>query len=139
DLQNDTSVSDLLLATRENYQSIEHVKRYTLLGFGNDQGKLSNVNGIGIVAQILGTDMASVGTTTFRPAYSPVTFGALAGRDVGPLADAVRKTPIHEWHVKAGAKFENVGQWKRAWYYPRSGESMHDAVNRECLAVQQSI
>jgi sarcosine oxidase subunit alpha len=139
DLQNDTSVGDIAMALRENFRSIEHIKRYTLLGFGTDQGKLSNVNGIGIVAQCLGTDIGSVGTTTFRPAYSPVTFGALAGREVGALFDPIRKTPIHEWHVDAGALFENVGQWKRAWYYPRASETMNDAVQRECLATQRSI
>jgi len=139
DLQNDTSAADIQMAIRENYCSIEHVKRYTLLGFGTDQGKLGNVNGIGIVAKCLGTDIASVGTTTFRPAYSPVTFGALAGRDVGSLFDPTRKTPMHGWHVKAGALFENVGQWKRPWYYPLAGESMGDAVKRECLATQKSV
>lgn len=139
DLQNDTSVGDIAMALRENFRSIEHIKRYTLLGFGTDQGKLANVNGIGIVAQILGTDIGSVGTTTFRPAYSPVTFGALAGREVGALFDPIRKTPMHEWHVEAGARFENVGQWKRAWYYPRGSESMEEAVRRECLATQKSV
>ena len=139
DFQNDTSVSDIVMAVRENYQSIEHVKRYTLLGFGTDQGKISNVNGIGVVAQFLGTDLPSVGTTVFRPAYSPVAFGALAGRDIGKLFDPVRKTPMHEWHVNAGATFENVGQWRRAWYYPRPGETMEDAVRRECLATQQGV
>ena len=139
DFQNDTSAADLRLAVCENYRSIEHVKRYTLLGFGTDQGKISNVNGIGIVAQYLGKDINSVGTTTFRPAYSPVTFGTLAGRDVGRLFDAVRKTPMHEWHVAAGAEFENVGQWKRPWYYPQRGESLEAAVRRECLATQRSI
>jgi len=139
DLQNDSSVADIAMAVRENYRSIEHIKRYTLLGFGTDQGKLGNVNGIGILAQLLGTDMASVGTTTFRPPYSPVTFGALAGRDIGLFYDPVRKTPLHQWHVQAGAVFENVGQWKRPWYYPLPGESMQDAVNRECLATQRSV
>lgn len=139
DFQNDTTVSDIAMAVRENYRSIEHVKRYTLLGFGTEQGKLGNVNGIGIVARILNTDIPSVGTTTFRPAYSPVTFGALAGRDIGALFDPTRKTPIHDWHVKAGAPFENVGQWKRAWYYPRNGETMDLAVRRECLATQRGV
>jgi sarcosine oxidase subunit alpha len=139
DFQRDTSVADLALAARENYQSIEHIKRYTLLGFGTDQGKVSNVNGIGVVAQVLGTEIQSVGTTTFRPPFTPVTFGALAGRDVGALFDPVRKTPMHEWHVKAGALFENVGQWKRAWYYPLPGESMADAVRRECIAIQNGV
>ncbi len=139
DFQRDTSVADLVLAARENYRSIEHIKRYTLLGFGTDQGKVSNVNGIGVVAQYLGTDLQAVGTTTFRPPFSPVTFGALAGRDIGALFDPVRKTPFHEWHVQAGALFENVGQWKRAWYYPRPGEAIEDAVRRECLATQSGV
>jgi sarcosine oxidase, subunit alpha len=139
DFQRDTCVADLVLAARENYQSIEHIKRYTLLGFGTDQGKVSNVNGIGVVAQLVGSDIPAVGTTTFRPPFSPVTFGAIAGRDIGALFDPVRKTPFHEWHVEAGALFENVGQWKRAWYYPRPGESMDDAVRRECLATKNGV
>jgi len=139
DLQNDTSVADIAMAVRENYRSIEHVKRYTLLGFGTDQGKLGNVNGIGIVAHLLNCEIPQVGTTTYRPAYSPVAFGALAGRDVGTLFDPVRKTPFHEWNTQAGAEFENVGQWKRAWYYPRGGESIHDAVKRECLATKHGV
>lgn len=139
DFQNDTTAADIAMALRENYQSIEHVKRYTLLGFGNEQGKLGNVNGIGVVAHLLHKDLSSVGTTTFRPAYSPVTFGALAGRDVGSLFDPVRKTPIYEWHVKSGAAFENVGQWKRAWFYPHQKETLDEAVKRECLATQKGI
>lgn len=139
DFQRDTSVADLVMAVRENYRSIEHIKRYTLLGFGTDQGKTSNVNGIGVVANFLGADVQAVGTTTFRPPFTPVTFGALAGRDVGALFDPIRKTPLHEWHVERGALFENVGQWKRAWYYPRPGESMEDAVRRECLATRDGI
>lgn len=139
DLQNDTSAADIQLAVRENFRSIEHVKRYTRLGVGTDQGKLGNLNGIGIVADLLNVDIPSVGATAFRPPYSPVTFGTLAGREIGPFSDPVRKTPIHQWHVEAGAVFENVGQWKRAWYYPRAGESMGDAVRRECLAAQASV
>jgi sarcosine oxidase subunit alpha len=139
DFQNDTTVGDLAMALHENYRSIEHIKRYTLLGFGTEQGKLGNVNGIGIIAELSGRDIPSIGTTRFRPAYSPVTFGALAGRDIGLLFDPIRKTPMHEWHVAAGATFENVGQWRRAWYYPRSTESMEDAVRRECLATQCGV
>jgi sarcosine oxidase subunit alpha len=139
DFQNDTSVADIVMAARENFHSIEHVKRYTLLGFGTDQGKLSNVNGIGVLSAALGKDMAAIGTTTFRPAYTPVTFGALAGRDIGALADPLRKTPMDRWHEKAGAMFENVGQWRRPWYYPQPHETLHDAVRRECLATQRSV
>ncbi len=139
DYQNDTTAADIHLAVRENYRSIEHVKRYTALGFGTDQGKLGNINGMAILAERLGQGLEETGTTTFRPAYTPVTFGAIAGHDVGELFDPVRKTPMHAWHVQAGAEFENVGQWKRAWYYPKPGETMHDAVARECLATHNSI
>ena len=140
DFQNDTSADDILLAAREGYQSIEHVKRYTALGFGTDQGKLGNINGMAILAQTLNQSPADTGTTTFRPMYTPVPFGALAGMELGPqLYDPIRKTAMHEWHVSQGAEFENVGQWKRPWYYPKSGESMQQAVNRECVAVRKQV
>ncbi len=140
DPQNDVGASDIMLAAREGYHSVEHVKRYTAMGFGTDQGKVGNINGMGILAQALGNDIPTTGTTTFRPNYTPVTFGAMAGRDIGPeLFDPVRKTALHQWHVEHGAKFENVGQWKRPWYYPKPGESMQDAVNRECLATRNSV
>jgi len=127
------------LAAREGYRSVEHFKRYTTTGMGTDQGKTGNVNALAILARELGSEIPSVGTTTFRPPYSPVTFGALAGRDIGELADPVRMTPIHHWHVAHGAKFEDVGQWKRPWYYPKGGESMREAVDRECLATRNAI
>ena len=139
DYQNDTAAADIELAVREGYESVEHVKRYTAMGFGTDQGKLGNVNGAAILAASLGQDIGSTGTTTFRPAYTPVTFGAIAGGEPGPLFDPVRKTALHDWHEEHGAEFENVGQWKRPWYYPKAGESMHEAVNRECLATRQSV
>ncbi|MFT5392713.1 MAG: sarcosine oxidase subunit alpha, partial [Gammaproteobacteria bacterium] len=140
DLQNDVTASDIMLAVREGYRSVEHVKRYTAMGFGTDQGKVGNVNGMAILAQTLGEGIASTGTTTFRPNYTPVSFGALAGRDVGvELFDPVRRTALHQWHVENGAVFENVGQWKRPWYYPRTGESMHDAVIRECRAAREGV
>ncbi len=139
DLQNDVTAADLKLALREGYRSIEHVKRYTTTGMGTDQGKTSNVNAIGIVAEHFGVPLPSVGVTTFRPPYTPVSFGAYAGRDVDDLLDPVRKTPIHPWHEQAGAVFEDVGQWKRPWYYPRGGEDLHAAVEREVLACRESI
>jgi sarcosine oxidase, subunit alpha len=139
DLQNDVGASDIVLAAREGYHSVEHVKRYTALGFGTDQGKLGNINGMGILAQALGQDIPSTGTTAFRPNYTPVTFGAIAGADVGDLFDPIRKTAMHQWHEQHGALFENVGQWKRPWYYPKAGESLHDAVNRECVATRASV
>jgi len=100
------------------------------LGFGTDQGKLGNVNGMGILAKHLGIGIGEVGSITFRPAYTPVSFGAIAGRNLGDLFDPVRKTAMHQWHVEYGAEFENVGQWKRPWYYPQPGEDLHRAVNR---------
>lgn len=139
DLQNDTTTADIKLASREGYQAIEHVKRYTALGFGTDQGKLGNINGAAILASTLGNEIAKTGTTTFRPPYTPVTFGAIAGRDVKALYEPVRKTALHEWHETAHAEFENVGQWKRPWYYPQRGETMQEAVNRECLAVRSGV
>lgn len=139
DFQNDVAAADIALAAREGYRSIEHVKRYTALGFGTDQGKLGNINGMAILARALGQDLAATGTTTFRPNYTPVTFGALAGRDLGELFEPVRKTALHEWHVDNGAAFENVGQWKRPWYFPRAGETMREAVRRECLAARNGV
>jgi sarcosine oxidase subunit alpha len=139
DFQLDVTAASIELAAREGYQSIEHVKRYTALGFGTDQGKLGNVNGVAILARALGQDMAATGTTMFRPAYTPVTFGAIAGRDVGELFDPERTTAMHRWHLEHGAEWENVGQWKRPWYFPRPGESQREAVDRECLAVRNSV
>jgi len=140
DYQNDTTAADIRLAAREGYESIEHVKRYTALGFGTDQGKLGNINGMAILAGEIGRRPGDIGTTTFRPNYTPVTFGAIAARDVGAeLFDPVRKTAMHEWHAEHGALFENVGQWKRPWYYPRAGESMNEAVDRECRAVRAGV
>ena len=139
DLQNDVIASDIELAAREGYQSIEHVKRYTALGFGTDQGKLGNINGMAILARALGNDIPSTGTTTFRPNYTPVTFGAIAGRDLADMFEPIRKTALHQWHEQQGAVFENVGQWKRPWYYPKVGETMHEAVSRECLATRNGV
>jgi sarcosine oxidase, subunit alpha len=139
DFQNDTSVADIRLAVREGYRNVEHVKRYTALGFGTDQGKLGNINGMAVLAECLGKSIPEVGTTTFRPAYTPVSFGVGAGENVGELYDPVRKSAIHEWHVAAGAPMENVGQWHRPWYFPRDGEDLRAAVARECLAARQSV
>lgn len=139
DLQNDVAASDIHLAIREGFESMEHVKRYTALGFGTDQGKTGNINGMGIVANILGRKIPQVGTTTFRPNYTPVTFGTLAGGELGDLFDPIRTTAIHGWHDQHGALFEDVGQWKRPWYYPRNGEDLDSAVAREVLAVRNDV
>ncbi len=139
DFQNDVTAADIRLAAREGYRSVEHTKRYTTTGMGTDQGKTSNVNALAILGDARGQPIPQVGTTTFRPPYTPVTFGALAGRDLGALMDPVRRTPMHGWHEAHGALWEDVGQWKRAWYYPRNGESMRDAVSRECVAARSAI
>ncbi len=139
DFQNDVTTKDLALATREGFRSIEHVKRYTTTGMATDQGKTSNVNALGVVAAALGTDMASLGHTTFRAPFTPVTFGTLAGEARGALFDPVRRTPTDPSARERGAIFEAVGQWERARFFPRVGEDMHAAVARECRAVRQSV
>ena len=123
---------------REGYHSVEHVKRYTTTGMATDQGKTSNINAMAILARERGADIPSVGTTTFRMPYTPTSIGMIAGRDIGGLFDPVRTTPMDKWHREAGAKFEHVGQWMRAWYYPQAGESMQEAVTREVLAARQT-
>ena len=139
DFQNDVTAADLKLAAREGFRSVEHVKRYTTTGMGTDQGRTSNVNALAILSATLGQDIPAVGTTTFRPPYTPVAFGAIAGRNIGRLFDPVRRTPIHAWHEAQGAKFENVGQWVRAWHYPKAGETLHAAVNREVKAARTGV
>lgn len=143
DLQNDVTAAGIELATREGFESIEHIKRYTAMGFGTDQGKLGNINGMAIAARCLNRSIPEVGTTVFRPNYTPVTFGAIVGRHCRDLFDPERYTALHQWHVERGAEFEDVGQWKRPWYYPQkmSGktETMHEAVARECLAVREKV
>jgi len=138
DYQNDATAKDIKLALREGYRSIEHVKRYTTTGMGTDQGKLGNMHALGIIADTAGVKMSELGTTTFRPPYTPLSFGAIVGRNVGEYFDVFRKTPIHDWHVKNKAEFENVGQWKRAWYYPIKNETMHEAVQRESRSAREN-
>jgi sarcosine oxidase, subunit alpha len=139
DLQNDVTAGDIQLALGEGYRSIEHVKRYTTTGMGTDQGKTANVNALGIVSDTTGQPIATIGVTTFRPPYTPVTFGAIAGRNCGVMFDPARRTPMHAWHEAHGAVFEDVGQWKRPWYYPSAGEDMAAAVAREVKAARTGI
>jgi len=138
DYQNDVTAAGIEVATREGFESIEHVKRYTAMGFGTDQGKLGNINGMAIVAKSVNKTIPETGTTIFRPNYTPITFGAIAGRNCSALFDPKRYSAMHRWHLEQGAEFEDVGQWKRAWYYPKAGESMQDSLNRECKAVRAS-
>ena len=139
DFQNDVTAKDIRLAVREGFESVEHVKRYTTTGMATDQGKTSNMTALGLLSQTLSRPVPQVGTTTFRPPYTPVAFGALVGPSRGELFEPIRKTPIHEWAEQRGAKFENVAMWRRAWYFPQPGEDMHAAVNRECRAVRASV
>jgi sarcosine oxidase subunit alpha len=139
DFQNDVCSKDVSLAVQEGMRSIEHIKRYTTTGMGTDQGKLANMNALAIASAALAKPIPEVGLTTFRPPYTPVSFGAFAGAARGELFDPIRRTPIHDWAEENGAAFEDVGQWKRAWCFPRPGESMHDAVARECRTTRESV
>ncbi|MBA00121.1 MAG: sarcosine oxidase subunit alpha [Rhodospirillaceae bacterium] len=139
DFQNDVTASDISLAAREGYRSVEHLKRYTTMGMGTDQGKTSNVTALAILGETLGTTAPNIGHTTFRPPYTPATIGAYAGRNVGALFDPIRTTAMHEHHEEFGAKFEHVSQWMRAWYYPKPNETMQQTINREVKAARDSI
>jgi len=138
DFQNDVTAKDIRQAVREGMRSIEHVKRFTTTGMATDQGKTSNLHGLAIAAEMMDKSIPDVGLTTFRPPYTPVTFGALAGHSRGELFEPTRRTPVHAWAEEHGAVFEDVGQWKRARYFPKHGEDMHAAVARECRTVRQA-
>ena len=139
DFQNDVTAKDIRLAVREGFRSIEHIKRYTTTGMATDQGKTSNINGLAIAADAVGRPAPQVGLTTFRPPYTPTTFGAFVGYAKGPLFEVTRRTPIDGWAAEHGAVFEPVSLWRRAWYFPKRGEDMHAAVARECAAVRGSL
>jgi sarcosine oxidase subunit alpha len=139
DLERDVTVADVRRALGTGMQSVEHVKRFTTIGTGSDQGKTAGINETAIVATQLGQPVGAVGVTTFRPPYVPVSFGLMAGRNRGDLFDPIRVTAIHPWHVGHGAVFENVGQWKRPWYFPRHDEDMEAAVLRECRAAREGV
>jgi sarcosine oxidase, subunit alpha len=139
DFQNDVTAKDIKLAIREGFRSIEHIKRYTTNGMATDQGKTSNLNGLQIASIALDKPVVDIGLTTFRPPYTPQTFGALAGHAKGDLFQPLRTTNIDAWAEGNGAVFELVAQWRRARYFPQAGEDMHAAVNRECVAVRSSV
>jgi sarcosine oxidase, subunit alpha len=139
DFQNDVTAKDIQLAVREGFRSIEHIKRYTTNGMATDQGKTSNLNGLQIAATALAKPVTDIGLTSFRPPYTPQTFGALAGHAKGALFQPMRTTNIDGWAEEHGATFELVAQWRRARYFPKAGEDMHAAVNRECVAVRSSV
>ncbi|WP_323784703.1 sarcosine oxidase subunit alpha family protein [Thalassovita sp.] len=139
DFQNDVKVSDVMLAAQEGYESVEHTKRYTTLGMATDQGKLSNINGLATLARSLNADIPAVGTTTFRPPYTPISMGAIAGEARGDIFQPLRKTPMQDWHEENGAHWEPVGHWRRPYCYPRQGESHRDAVAREINQTRNSV
>ncbi|WP_137702075.1 sarcosine oxidase subunit alpha family protein [Marimonas lutisalis] len=139
DYQNDVKVSDVQLAAREGYESVEHTKRYTTLGMATDQGKLSNINGLAILSDALGQPIPQTGTTTFRPPYTPISMGAIAGEARAEIFQPLRRTPMHDWHEANGAHWEPVGQWRRPYCYPKTGESHAAAVAREVMATRESL
>ena len=138
DFQHDVGVSDVELAHTEGYVSVEHLKRYTTLGMAADQGKTSNVTGLALMAELTGRSIPETGTTTFRPPYMPVSFGAITGQETGQHFKPLRRTPLHDWNLKNGAEMINVGAWQRAWYYPKSGEDVNAAYIRETDEVRKT-
>ena len=139
DFQNDVSVADVELALREGYRSIEHVKRYTTLGMATDQGKTSNLNGLQLVSSLENKIVPSVGHTTFRPPYTPITIGAIVGREVGKHSKPTRKSPMHAWHEKNNAIFVDAGIWLRPRYYKRGNEGLFEASKREAANVRKNV
>jgi len=139
DFQNDVYVSDIELAVREGFRSIEHVKRYTTLGMATDQGKTSNLNGLQLVSNIENKIVPEVGHTTFRPPYTPVTIGAIVGREVGKHYRPTRKSPMHEWHEKNNAVFVDAGLWVRPRYYKQDNETLLEAAKREAINVRKNV
>lgn len=139
DFQNDVKINDVELAAREGFESVEHTKRYTTLGMATDQGKLSNINGLAILSSSLGKEIPKVGTTTFRPPYTPISLGSIGGSARDELFQPVRKTPMHDWHENNGAYMEPVGQWRRPFCYPQAGETYAKAVEREINQTRSSL
>ena len=139
DFQNDVYVSDIELAIREGFRSIEHVKRYTTLGMATDQGKTSNLNGLQLVSNIENKIVPEVGHTTFRPPYTPVTIGTIVGREVGKHYRPTRKSPMHSWHEKNNAVFVDAGLWLRPRYYKQGNETLQQAAKREGANVRKNV
>ena len=139
DFQSDVTAKDIKNANEEGYQSVEHLKRYTTLGMGTDQGKTSNINALAMMAEHRGIAIAEAGTTTFRPPYSPLTVGAIAGRGIGRHFRPTRLSPLHDWHKANGAIFIEAGPWLRAWYYGWAGNSPETAYVKEMELVRKGV
>ncbi len=139
DYQHDVTADDVRLAHREGFISVEHLKRYTTLGMANDQGKMGNIIGLSLMADLLDKEIPEVGTTVFRPPYTPVSIGALAGRNVGKHFRPLRATPMHHWNLDHGAVMIEAGLYQRPWYYPQKNETLSDAYIREATIVRKSV
>ncbi|NNM62149.1 MAG: sarcosine oxidase subunit alpha family protein, partial [Steroidobacteraceae bacterium] len=139
DFQNDVTTQDVGLAHAEGYVAIEHLKRYTTLGMGTDQGKTSGVNAVQTMAALRGVEIAAAGTTTFRPPYTPISVGALAGRSIGRHFRAIRRSPLHDWHLAHDAAMIEAGPWLRAWYYRWAGEDAASAYVEEMRLVRSAV
>ncbi len=139
DFQNDVAVSDVKLAVREGFRVPEHLKRYTTLGMATDQGKTAGLSGSAVLANVTGRYIGAVGTTTFRPPFTPVAIAAFAGHHRGPDFRPARLAPSHQWAKEQGAVFVETGPWLRALYYPKPGEEPQDAVNREVANVREQV
>ena len=139
DFQNDVKVTDIQLAAQEGFESVEHTKRYTTLGMATDQGKLSNINGLAILSKSLNMDIPDVGTTTFRPPYTPISMASLAGEARAEFFQPIRKTPMHDWHESNGADWEPVAGWRRVYAYVQPGETTKQSVNREVLNTRKNL
>jgi sarcosine oxidase subunit alpha len=135
----DVTVADIELAVRENFVSVEHLKRYTTTGMSADQGKTSNLNALTLLAGLTGRPIEEVGTTTFRPQYMPVPMGAITGQRHGDSFAPARLLPAHDWHESLGAVFEDYGAWKRPEYYARKGHDKATAIREEVVALRRSI
>ena len=139
DYQHDVTADDVRLAHREGFISVEHLKRYTTLGMANDQGKMGNIIGLSLMADLLNKEIPEVGTTVFRPPYTPVSIGALSGRNVGKHFRPLRVTPMHQWNIDHGAKMIEVGLYQRPWYYPKENETLSDSYIREATTVRKTV
>jgi len=139
DYQHDVTTDDVRLAHREGFISVEHLKRYTTLGMANDQGKMGNIIGLSLMADLLNKEIPEVGTTVFRPPYTPVSIGALSGRNVGKHFRPLRVTPMHQWNIDHGAKMIEVGLYQRPWYYPKKNETLSDSYIREATIVRKTV
>jgi methylglutamate dehydrogenase subunit C len=139
DLQNDVTTHDIHQAYLEGYHSVEHLKRYTTLGMGTDQGKTSNINALAIMAGLRDVTIQNAGTTTFRPPFTPISLGVLAGRTIGRHFRPIRRSPLHDWHMANGAEMIEAGQWLRAWYYKWAGLTPETAYVEEMRLVRQTV